>query len=144
MHVERLKTLYEMLDGIPEQKVKLAHWWTGQSGVMPCPVDYTKDELEDCGTLACAVGWACLYPPFIEMGLKGDWATPTFGKEEDWDAVMRFFDLTMEESTELFTRYTKDHLHLSDKQYVLHKIRDLLLTSRQITVQRYRELNYVA
>jgi len=64
----------------------------------------------NCGTQACAIGLACLYPPFQELGLSYSLGlalgTPIYRHEgrvyTKWDAVMRFFKLSYTDATKLF------------------------------------------
>lgn len=61
-----------------------------------------------CGTAACALGSAAVYPPFIELGLslKGttlpDYYAPYFNGSRDYWAGVRFFGITFYEALYLF------------------------------------------
>lgn len=143
MNVERLRTLYAIIAGIPDERVDLDNW-------------RNKKEL-DCGTIACAVGWACSYPKFVKQGLSLFGTTPTFDTAGrtyvGWYAVEKFFGLTQGESAALFLkspgRYhlggiginSPEDAGLSDKRRVLRRIRHLLLNNGYITKERSAELS---
>ena len=88
---ERLRTLYSFMAGVPEEKVDYEFWRVYDS---------------KCGTVACAVGWACSYPEFMEQGLYflgdnprlADCAGPLVG----WPAVCKFFGLTKLQAWQVF------------------------------------------
>jgi hypothetical protein len=87
MNEERLQQMVTMLRGLPEEKrenFNLTDW--------------------NCGTTACAVGWACLDPVFIEQGLTFDSLriAPEFMGNDGWYAVKTFFDITFDQSRKLF------------------------------------------
>lgn len=71
----------------------------------------TETALADCGTTACAVGWACLDPKMQSEGLSYTLQSgyfddiviiPTFDGETGWDAVESFFGLTCSLCEQLF------------------------------------------
>jgi len=100
MNIQRLQMLAELLDTVEPDSFDLEHWV----------------KRERCGTVACAVGHACMHPPFNEMGLKLDvdpacpkFSIPTFGEyRRSWDAVIAFFDISLDIAYKLFlhSRYT--------------------------------------
>lgn len=66
-------------------------------------------EDRDCGTVACAGGYACLYEPFVQEGLTlGD---TVFGREpmyrgyEAFEALKKFFKFTDSEGVFLFAEH---------------------------------------
>lgn len=122
--VERLRTLYAMLAGIPEDRIDLRRW--------------------HCGTTACAVGWACSYPPFVKQGLHWDWAEPAYGEHISWAAVQRFFQVEPDIVTRLFSRSTRHSsifLNISDKQFVLARVREYLYENGLISWSRSKQLH---
>jgi len=148
--IERLRSLYSMMQGIPDERVEL---WTWR------PYGATKlndDEfVHSCKTVGCAVGWACSFPEFMEQGLYWDRhrGIPMLdGGAGNWDAVMRFFDLTRAQADFLFQEHSAsdrayysralswDDYTMSDKRKVLARIRFLLLKQGVIPIHRYREL----
>jgi len=95
--IERLRTLYSIIAGIPEPRLDLERWINDG-------VEDFKTAATDCGTIACGVGWACLYPKFNREGLRVSPSdTPTFNGLLGWPAVEKFFDLTGHEARSLFS-----------------------------------------
>lgn len=99
--IERIRTLYAVMAGIPAEKVNLGTWRSSMQ---------TNELLESCGTTGCAVGWACAYPPFQAQGLDY-WYGPRLvsklasGSEErigQWPAVVNFFDVSLRDAYALF------------------------------------------
>lgn len=101
VHIERLRALYAMIAGIPEERIELETWRSRV--VKPNDPDWSKEVTnkdllsQDCGTLACAVGWACAHPEFQKQGLKWD-GTPIYRRRDGlrrfgWEAVESFFGI---------------------------------------------------
>lgn len=167
--IERLRTLYAILDGIPDQRIDLSDWR-----------GWPRAELEDsadpvCGTVACAFGWACVYPPFMDMGLtmagdhlQGyrpqflDRRASLFGAQffSGWQALCLFFSLDPDDAQEIFgdgsrrsgffrehgTDYSMDYspdYDLTDRQKVMRRIRRYLLVMGVITTRRNAELSKI-
>lgn len=90
-NIERLTVLRDFLLALPPEKVDLSLW------------------SNRCGTLACAVGWACTIPEFNEAGLvrwqrsEDDSIAPYYNRLHSWDAVEAFFELSMDEASALFS-----------------------------------------
>lgn len=99
MNTERLLKLAEKLDTVPEDRFDLSSW--ADDRFMP----------GDCGTTACAVGWACTIPEFNEAGLRLVYSPsgpfPQFVTSEvnyQWfTAAEKFFDLNFGEADYLFS-----------------------------------------
>src|SRR5271166_2850595 len=97
MNRDRLLTLANYLETVPPEKFDLAIW-----------VEYDKET--KCMTAACAVGHACSIPEFISAGLHMEdgykdvdtCPIPVFGQDAAWNAVYRFFDLTLRDALYLF------------------------------------------
>lgn len=68
MNIDRLTKLADLLDTVPVDKFDLNYWGEARTRYSPAPehLDIAKDE---CGTTACACGWACTIPEFREAGL---------------------------------------------------------------------------
>ncbi|MCY1206591.1 hypothetical protein D3C71_1823280 [compost metagenome] len=129
--VERLRTLYSVMAGVPTEKVYMSCWRTSSAG---------DDRLiGDCGTSACAIGWACAYPEFQEQGLGYDThaGVPSFQGNLNWHAVMSFFGVSESTADHLFQT---DEQGLVAKRGVLRRIRKLLLENGVITEERSGEL----
>ena len=98
--IHRLTLLADMLDRhaeiFPDVTLDLCDW---------------VNKYASCGTTACAVGSACSYAPFNELGLSlfieedTIWAgrgQPHYKGLLSWDAVECFFGLTDPEGDDLF------------------------------------------
>jgi hypothetical protein len=119
MNTERLLMLAELLEHLavrlPSVTFDISQW----------------ARREQCGYSACAIGSACLYPPFNEMGLIQDGGTimlgPKFGHHESWGAVREFFELTDRDARFLFEQ---DEYHdvdgLPDEIDVATRIREFV------------------
>jgi hypothetical protein len=154
--VENLRTLYAVMVGIPGRAVDLDTWRGTYNNA--------SDErlLKDCGTAACAVGWACAYPEFKAQGLGFDTthgepymkAYPGKQRLVSWTAVREFFWLTNTDAHAIFTRGHGGHDFMSPngirykegeapkdhRLLVLRRIRRLLLRDGVITPKRNAEL----
>lgn len=88
MNKERLLKLADFLDTVPAEKFDLRTW--------------------QCGTTACAVGWACTMPEFQDEGLvlANRWPDfipfPMYIGYTCWTAVKQFFELTSVNADHLF------------------------------------------
>ena len=124
---QRLLFLAAFLDTVNEDRFNLETWRRGEY------VHVITDEvlLHDCGTTACAVGWACSLPEFRELGLGFHEYYPTLetddlGRLHTWDAVERFFDLDSAESSYLFI-YTQYSSTNSAPRDVADRIREFVM-----------------
>lgn len=91
--------------------------WKAEKG----SVFHTRQGIKTaCGTVACALGSAALYPPFMKEGLgiaKTSYrATPVYNDKTGFDAGAEFFGIDLRESTYLFapSRYKKDEPNSKD------------------------------
>lgn len=130
---ERLRTLYAIMGGVPDEKVDMDNWRAGA---------WEDSALidTDCRTSACAVGWACAYPEFKAQGLSFDGAPLLItGRRRvgGWGAVEAFFGLDDEESSRLFSAFDSGK---SARIGVMRRIRLLLLKRGVITKERSAEL----
>lgn len=104
--VERLRTLYSILPGIPEDAVWMGSWRTSGNN------DTVSDKMllreakapESCGTTACAMGWAAAHPYFKGLGLVYNHYGIRFGESDgdEWDALSDLFHVTHEVAVYLF------------------------------------------
>jgi len=90
MNIQRLQMLAELLDKVKPDSFNISFWIANNN----------------CGTVACAVGHACMHRPFNEMGLTLLGASPQFiidGKAiKGWSAVYQFFDIDIDTADHLF------------------------------------------
>ena len=116
---ERLRELYSMMAGIPDELVDLSRW--------------------KCGTLACAGGWACQYPPFMVQGLTLYESGPSFDGDEDYCALANFFGISYESAFSLFGACGTRSM-LTDRRIFLIRLRNFLVDDGIITKARSDEL----
>ena len=160
VHIERLRTLYAMIAGIPEERIELETWRS--RAVKPNDPDWSKEVTnkdllsQDCGTLACAVGWACAHPEFQKQCLGWDGGSPIYRRRFGWEAVESFFGIHYGLAKFLFS---VENIPYSDvgtraavfkeyplvkrgdaKRTLLMRIRTHLLHVGAITPERNREL----
>lgn len=131
VNVDRLKELHSLLLSIPESHFDLSIWMVGFN-----EADQTFDKLSnECGTSACAIGWACTHPEFNKQGLRyehspsfGNSGFPVYGEYEDWEAVRRFFNISdmLAETLFIESNYNKYYDYGTDT----YKIRPLDVADR--------------
>lgn len=160
--IERIRTLYAVLAGIPGKHMRLSTWINVEHPDAGMPT--ARKLVHNCGSTACALGWATLYPEFQEQGLytaNGVGWTPAFDGALCFAAAQGFFCLSSAEACVLFgTRYadgsgspmkvacyeglpdmySKESLALSDKRIALHRLRRWLELTDAITPERSAEL----
>lgn len=98
---QRLRKLADFLKTLPEAKFDIGDWAT--KGFNP-----GNPEASQCGSAACAVGWACAMPEFQAEGLHMHNCTPIYVLEDGshyqhWYAARFFFGLNFDESQRLFS-----------------------------------------
>lgn len=134
MRSDRLLLLARVLDGIPERLFDLTSWFTGLGDCDDCDNQY------DCGTVACAVGWACRVPAFHRLGLSSETrcgvTEPLYhdpetdpggdNTREGWDAVEQFFGLSQVSANYLFSSYQYNHGNSARPSDVAARIRDFV------------------
>ena len=89
LETERLLTLAAFLDSLKPKQFNIGTW----------------REDEDCGTVACAVGWATTIPEFQAAGLSWDerYGTPRYRRSMDFRSSELFFGLGHSDAVALFT-----------------------------------------
>lgn len=149
--IENLRTLYAVMTGVPDRYINL-NTWRGQSN------SADDARLIECKTAACAVGWACVYPPFKEQGLS---FSTRFGEPHldlpgrnmvlGFHAAAEFFGISHAAALSLFIkrlgRYdamkmdgTGRGVALPDRLRVMRRIRRYLATHDHITWARNEDL----
>lgn len=140
VHIERLRTLYSILPGIPDARVKLHRW-----GFVPAStLDVT----------ACAAGWACLHPELRAQGLifytkpegkgrksetEGQGMVPKHGDQTGWYAITSFFGIDFDSAWWIFGGGSMGH-GAAAKRRVMSRIRRRLEKEGAITPERSAEL----
>jgi len=95
IRTDLLETLKEFLKTVPREKFNLSVWRDCANREIFISDDYLKNE---CGTVACAMGWAATLPEFKEAGLEYSSATICYTNPKDkrdgefsFDAIKRVF-----------------------------------------------------
>lgn len=144
VHIERLRSLYSMMAGMPSQLVYMNVWRTKGSGrgqvglsdeglIQGSVTHLMNDPNHSCGTAACALGWSAAYPEFKEAGFTTDqdgW--PRFDGKTGFGAGQRFFGLTYLEASALFNVVREGDA----KQVFLERLRTVLIKYNIITLER--------
>lgn len=106
MNKERLQALANVLREVPDANFDLETWrYTPGSGENATDVQVLS---HNCGTTACAIGWACAMPEFQAQGLRWEGVQPALVGEGSldtgWDAVKVFFGISYHASQRLFNQ----------------------------------------
>ena len=121
MNVERLKELTKLLSTIPETNFDLDAWSGGEN-----LIGVEQQYLIKCGTVCCAVGWACSHPPFVKQGLHWDSCDyPAYQDSNAWGAVEAFFEIPVEVAEYLFDMDSYNLLNVKPKD-VIDRINDII------------------
>lgn len=168
MNIERLKHLIEVLKKVPEEKFNLEFWRnydeadpidesfdtiTNESlkrhgfETLAELSDATFDVVMDCGTVACAVGWATSDPVFNAQGFYYG-SCPYYTDETDktyynWDAVEQFFEIEPMTAQQLFSE--DSYIFFAKPIHVIERIEALLTLSKdgfKQFIQTHNEANY--
>ena len=144
MNIERLTKLAELLDKVVEERKPFnLYCWTDEidrsqgEGVfksIASASDMTEEELSkhECGTVACAVGHACLDSWFNEQGLILDLdGQPKFENNQSWDAVAAFFEIGIELAIFLFDHGNYEEETETTAAEVAYRIRALIESETQ-------------
>lgn len=124
MNVDLLKEAYAVIDGVPDERLDLSDW--------------------KCGTVACAGGWLCQYPPFSANGLRpSNGGTPSFNGVSGYLALVRFFGLSCGQVLALFSPPGNQESS-TDRQVFLRRLREFLRDRGAITAERCDELAALA
>lgn len=117
MNKERLETLKEILINratlFPNIQFEICYW----------------KKQNECGTVACVLGLACMYPPFQKEGLRLNTNDePEFNGKYTYKAGQEFFDITSYQAVELFDpdRYPYEPITQKMVDRVIVKIDQLL------------------
>lgn len=134
MRIDRLKRLAEFLETVDDTKFNIHSWYIIDHNYVPLEkiqldknntvryadggIYYSEEypllKNVDCGTSACALGWACSIPEFQEAGLalavhNSDHfytrAFPYYEGHSDIGAAEKFFDISEDQASSLFDPY---------------------------------------
>lgn len=111
MNRERLTHLITVLEGVPKKAFDI---WLFRN---------------ECGTAACAVGWAGMDPVFQAQGFRLEvnayGGYPVFENHGAWTSIEVFFDLPAEVAKYLFSGYEYSVLEPTP-QHVIYRIKEVL------------------
>lgn len=105
---QRLLTLVRYMEALPKKAnghFNMDAHWAEHRGPHALSGTVTKRTLMDCGTSACAMGWAGAIPSFRKAGLRLEWVDVgwnQFRAHFDADKAREFFDLTEHRFWKLF------------------------------------------
>lgn len=94
VNIEALEKLGEVVDNIDPKTLNMDDWVSG---------------VNECGTVACIIGHACMNDWFKEKGLRLEDApkvshiTPAFEDELGYSAIERFFGISFNNADRLFS-----------------------------------------
>jgi hypothetical protein len=116
VYKERLLRLADFLDGLLPTQLAMWTWVTSRDA---------DGTIGGCGTVACAIGWACTIPEFQEAGLSFDSRekSPRFNGKHDGSAAAAFFGLAPAEVHHLF--YPQFYEDKPTPRVVADRIRDV-------------------
>lgn len=130
MNRERLKILADHLPSVPRKHFLMASWAVTPGRKKKVLKDGYIAEVE-CGTAACAAGWACSIPKLRKAGLrltdKGVFRDIViqYGSLKNYKALAEFFDISLHQSHHLFSP-TQYGLLDPGPDVVTARIRELL------------------
>lgn len=168
MNIERLKHLIEVLKKVPEEQFNLEFWRNYDEadpfdesfdtitkealrkyglGTISELSDTDFDVVMDCGTVACAVGWATSDREFNAQGFYYG-SCPYYTDETDktyynWDAVEQFFEIDYLTAQSLFS--VESYIFFAKPIHVIERIEALLTLSKEDFmqfIQTQNEANY--
>src|SRR6185369_1773402 len=134
-HIERLGALAGLLEAVERRRISLFDKETGKtvSGLFNL-MAWQSDEDQECGTTACACGYAGTHPWFQQRGFYleqsgGGNRYPVYQRRSDapryehWSAVEKFFGLTYREANYLFGYYAYSKRDAMSPKAVAKRIR---------------------
>lgn len=132
MKTVRLKHLTKILRKIPQHNFDLSGWTDAQAPNLALP----QEDLIKCGTVCCAVGWACVDPDFNKQGLNWErhrefgLGVPHFDGRTAWHAVNAFFGITNHQAEYLF--HAESYTVTTSPKAVVQRIYNLIRNNGQI------------
>ena len=139
MRVDRLKHLIKVLEAVPQDRFDLCTWRTLVSkdkyGVTTHSILVFDETLKNnCGSVACAMGWASADPAFREQGLyyNAGLGTVFFNGFDSYEAAAKFFEITEGTALHLFSPNHYIPTQRDDPAFVIFRIKEL--------VERYENL----
>ena len=120
-NIERLKHLIVILEHVDEEVT------ANSQGRFGFDINNWFEE-DDCGTVACALGWAAIDPKFQAEGLFIDKnSEPEFEGAVTYLAGSHFFGISVDESCTLFAPYHyPSDMPRHDPKPVIARIKELI------------------
>jgi len=125
MHRDRVERLIRFLEELDNEDFFLGTW-----------VGEVENGLPKCGTVACALGWACSIPEFRALGLHFEYLAwewvPYFDNDVCYMAAAKFFDIAINDAHIIFSpvhyssRYVPKYEVIERLQRLLEKEVDLV------------------
>lgn len=137
MNTVRLRQLIKLLKTIPDTNFSLDYWRSEDASKKSI-----GEELQ-CGTVCCAVGWACSYKPFNKAGLHYFEGSPRYKCEvtatnlTNWTAVETFFGLNNDTAVYLFSDYYYSTRNKTTPQQVVDRIEYLLRFGKLVSLDDF-------
>ena len=132
-HKNRLLKLAAFLDNVPPERFDLSFWYGRflDGGSHVNDYEYFKNN---CGTAACAIGWACTIPSFRKAGLRinpnsdygENYYTPVYKSYREFTAVNEFFGLEIQDSQHLFFDSSYPERFRTSPKTVADRIREFV------------------
>ena len=167
MNIQHLNELIRVLENVNPIDFNLEEWVVTQEDLEQAielndiPLSRKYQQLQDpnnCGTVCCAMGWACQDSYFIENGL-------TLGTNQMPTHLSAFYDTFLDKDVQQTTRgfrairyffefenlLTGEHLFLDssyetqDKttpEHVIARVRDLIKIGEVAFLEQYKESHY--
>ena len=167
MKIEHLNELIRVLENVNPINFNLAEWIVTQEDLELAlefnndPLEHKYQQLQDpnsCGTVCCAMGWACQDQYFIENGLTlGIAKMPTHlstiynvdtGKSEKqlthgFQAIKYFFDFeNIETGENLFLDSSYEAQDKTTPEQVIARVRDLIKIGEDKFLEHYKDVYY--
>ena len=168
MNIQHLNELIRVLENVNPIDFNLEEWIVTQEDLEQAieinntPLSRKYRQLQDpnnCGTVCCAMGWACQDPYFIENGLTlgGAAQIPTHlstlyneqtGKTEKqpthgFKAIKHFFEFENIKTGEcLFLDSSYEDKNKTTPEQVIDRVRDLIKISEAKFLEHYEEAYY--
>ena len=98
-----LLALADKLEQVPTEDFSLTHW--------------------RCGSVACAIGWACTLPEFQAEGLQLIHGQPQFRNFTSWTAVKRVLGVDVDTALGLFSEHA--YASVGDARAVAQRLRTI-------------------
>ena len=167
MNIQHLNELIRVLENVNPIDFNLEEWVVTQADLEQAkefnndPLEYKYQQLQDpnnCGTVCCAMGWACQDQYFIENGISiGESKVPTYlstiynedtGKSEKqptygFPAIKDFFEFeNIQTGENLFLDSSYEAKDKTTPEQVIARVRDLIKIGEDKFLEHYEGSYY--